>query len=52
MSLCPGHVESKVRVQSEVKAGERVRLSSVPKSCPEGGGLKEEIQGRSQNLGW
>jgi hypothetical protein len=45
-------MEIKVRVQSEVKVGEGARLlGSIPKGCPEGGELKGEIQGRSQNLG-
>lgn len=37
MPLCPGHIEIKVKVQSEVKVGEGVRLGSIPKGCPEEG---------------
>lgn len=51
MPLRSGGIEIKVRVQSEVKVGEGVRLGSIPKGCPEGGGLKGEIQGRSKNQG-
>lgn len=41
--LCPGHIEIKVRIQSEVKVGEGVRLGSVPKGCPKEEGLKGEL---------
>lgn len=36
-SLClcaPRHIEIKVKVQSEVKVGERVKLGFIPKGCP------------------
>lgn len=38
--LCPGHTETKVRVQSEVKVGEAVRLGCIPKGRPAGGGAE------------